>query len=228
MTYFIPALIGYLIGSIPFGLVLCKVFGYGDIRKIGSGNIGATNVLRTGNKLLAFITLILDSGKGAIAVGLAAFFFFYLPNCEQALCTASIPPICERCINHSPVLGLIFTGLFAIIGHCYPVWLKFKGGKGVATTLGTLLAAVPIAGVAACLTWLISAVLFKISSLAALIAMIIAPMVVFFIYGTIPAAIAVLITLLVLWNHRENIKRLLKGEESKINFKKKKEANESV
>ncbi len=195
MDYILPIVLGYLIGSIPSGLVLCQVFGYGDIRTIGSGNIGATNVLRAGNKTLALVTLLLDSGKGAIAVVIVSLF-----------------------INSG--MGLL-TGLAAIIGHCYPVWLKFKGGKGVATTLGTLLAAVPLAGVAACLTWLLVAFTTKISSLSALIAMAVAPVVVFFVYGAAPAFVCVLISALVFWKHRANIQRLMKGEEPKISFKKK-------
>jgi len=117
----------------------------------------------------------------------------------------------------------MFTAFCAILGHCYPVWLKFKGGKGVATALGALLAAAPYAGLAACAAWLITAKLTKISSLSALIAIAIAPLVTFFVYGSAPAAICVLITLLVWWRHRENIKRLLAGTEPKIGTKKKEE-----
>lgn len=185
----------YLIGSIPSGLVISKLAGHGDIRNIGSGNIGATNVLRTGNKALALITLLFDGSKGAIAIGLAY------------------------------ALGLkglfILVGLFAILGHIFPIWLKFKGGKGVATTLGVLLAAVPYAGLAACATWLAVAFIFKISSLAALIAIGIAPAITFILYGSTPAIVAFLIAILVWWRHKDNIRRLLKGEEPKINFTKK-------
>lgn len=223
MEFIIVALLSYLIGSIPFGLVLCKIFGYGDIRTIGSGNIGATNVLRTGNKILALATLILDSGKGALAAAISFIWFSVYPDCAIASCTDSIPPICGTCLNYDLSFYLLVSGFFAIIGHSYPLWLKFKGGKGVATTLGTLLAAVPLAGVAACVTWLVVAVIFKISSLSALVALAVVPVVVFFIYGSAPSAIAFLITLLVFWKHRENIKRLIKGEEPKINFKKKRE-----
>lgn len=187
-------IIGYLIGSIPFGLVLSALFGYGDIRKIGSGNIGATNVLRTGNKPLALATLLLDSGKGAIAVGAGLLLF--------------------------PGVMPVAVGLAAIFGHCFPVWLKFKGGKGVATTLGTLLAAVPFAGLAACIAWLLSAFLFRISSLAALIAMLIAPITTFFVYGPKPFMVVCLISTLVYVRHKDNIKRLLKSQEPKIGAKK--------
>ena len=134
MEYLISAFLGYLLGSIPFGLVLCKIFGLGDIRNIGSGNIGATNVLRTGNKPLALATLLLDSGKGAIAVLIINYFFGFN--------------------------AAMLAGFFALIGHCYPIWLKFKGGKGVATTLGTLLALAWPIGLAACVLWLISCLLY--------------------------------------------------------------------
>jgi len=189
---------GYLLGSVPFGLVLCRIFGYGDIRKIGSGNIGATNVLRTGNKPLAFATLVLDIGKGAAAV--FAIRALIAPD-ENGL-----------------LLGVV-AGAAAVIGHNFPVWLKFKGGKGVATTLGTMLAAFWPAGAAAIATWLIIAAIFRYSSLAALVALI-APPVVFWIndYPT-SAAIAACLTVLVWVRHRENIKRLLSGTESKIGKK---------
>lgn len=183
---------GYLIGSIPFGLLLSKFFGYGDIRKIGSGNIGATNVLRTGNKKLAALTLLLDGLKGFCAV-----FLLSAPDFLQ-----------------------VSVGLCAIIGHCFPVWLKFKGGKGVATALGVLLAAVPYAGLAACSVWLAAAFLFKISSLAALLAFLVAPLVTLIFYGVTPAFVCALITLLIFMRHRANISRLIKGEEPKIGKKK--------
>ncbi len=195
MDYMSLLLFGYVLGSIPFGLLLCRACGYGDIRKIGSGNIGATNVLRTGNKLLAFLTLLFDAGKGALAVFLSLKFL-----------GAELP---------------ILTGLGAILGHCFPIWLKFKGGKGVSTTLGTLLAAVPVAGLAAIAAWLISAFAFRISSLAALIAMVVAPVTTFFIYGGLSAGITAFISLLVFIRHCENIKRLIKGTEPKIGAKKK-------
>lgn len=187
---------GYLLGSIPFGLTLSYLFGYGDIRKIGSGNIGATNVLRTGNKLLAFITLILDSGKGAAAVLIVDYFSSY----DAAM----------------------VAGIAAIIGHMFPVWLKFKGGKGVATTLGTLIALAPVAGIAVCLVWLFTALVFRYSSLAALIALLAAPFAAHIIYDDSKlAGISSFIAVLVWIKHRANIKRLVKGEEPKIGKKKK-------
>lgn len=196
MIYPLAALFGYLLGSIPFGLALCQIFGYGDIRLIGSGNIGATNVLRTGNKPLALATLILDSGKGAIAVLLALYF--------------------------ADFNVAMIAGFSALIGHCYPVWLKFKGGKGVATTLGTLLALSPILGGIACAIWFIMALIFRVSSVAALVAIGMMPIIAHYLYADpnlsgLCAAIAALVYL----KHRENIKRLFKGEEPRIGKKKK-------
>ena len=137
-------LIGYLFGSIPFGIVITRVFGLGDLRKIGSGNIGTTNVLRTGSKPAAAATLVLDGGKGAIAVLVARWL-----AAEDAAQLA---------------------GLMAFLGHCFPIWLKFKGGKGVATFLGLMLALAWPVGIACCLTWLVTALIGRISSLSALVA----------------------------------------------------------
>ncbi len=195
LTLTVAALLGYLLGSIPFGLVLTRLAGYGDIRKIGSGNIGATNVLRTGNKPLALATLLLDSGKGAIAT-LAAL---YLAGEDAALLAAA----------------------GSLVGHSFPVWLGFNGGKGVATTLGVLLAAAWPVGVLACLTWLVVALLFRISSLSALVAVGLSPVTAWFLAGPKMALLCVLVTVLVFIRHEANIRRLLKGEEPKINFKKK-------
>jgi acyl phosphate:glycerol-3-phosphate acyltransferase len=195
LTLLLAALAGYLLGSIPFGLVLTRMAGLGDIRQIGSGNIGATNVLRTGNKPLALATLLLDSGKGAIATLLAAA----LLGRDAAL----------------------LAGGAAMLGHAFPVWLKFKGGKGVATALGVLLAAHWPVGLAACLTWLATAALFRISSLSALTALGLAPLIAWFGTGDGPlAALALFIAVLVYVRHRDNISRLLKGEEPRIGAKK--------
>lgn len=185
---------GYLLGSIPFGLVLCLLAGYGDIRKIGSGNIGATNVLRTGNKFLAALTLILDSSKGAIAVLLAAYFF-------------------DKHAMFGAALG-------AVLGHNFPVWLKFKGGKGVATTLGTYLALAWPVGLACCATWLVCALLTRISSLSALIALAMAPIYVAAFGDRHMIYLIGLISLIGWIRHRENITRLLNGTEPKIGKKK--------
>lgn len=189
---------GYFLGSIPFGLVLTRLAGYGDIRKIGSGNIGATNVLRTGNKPLAALTLILDSGKGGIATLLALYF----GGVEAAIAAAA----------------------GSMLGHSFPVWLGFKGGKGVATALGVLLAIAWPVGLAACGTWLLAAVAFRISSLSALIAIGLSPVVAWFLAGPAVAGLCVFIALLVFIRHKENIARLLKGQEPKIGAKKKETA----
>ena len=187
--------LSYLLGSIPFGLLLTHIFTDKDLRTIGSGNIGATNVLRTGNKALALATLLLDLAKGALAIILVSMLV-------------------------SSEISAVIVGLAAILGHCFPVWLKFKGGKGVATAFGVLLAAVPWAGFVAACTWGIVAGFFRISSLAALCAAAIAPLATLLIYGVMPAIITVLITLLIFWRHTDNIKRLLAGEEPKIGQKK--------
>jgi glycerol-3-phosphate acyltransferase PlsY len=187
----------YLLGSVPFGLVLCRLCGYGDIRNIGSGNIGATNVLRTGNKFLALATLVLDSGKGAVAVFAADI------------------------LTGGNFIVMMWAAFFALLGHLYPVWLKFKGGKGVATTLGTLLALAPWVGAASCLIWLITAALFRYSSLAALVAIGLSPLISSYIYDSPNlAGLLGVITLLVYFKHRDNIKRLFSGHEPKIGAKK--------
>lgn len=183
---------GYLLGSIPFGFVLSKLMGQGDIREIGSGNIGATNVLRTGRKDLALITLVLDAGKA----GVAAIIF------------GSI----------MPVLGLI-AGAAALIGHCYPIWLKFKGGKGVATYFGVLIAtAWPIALIAG-VTWLLSAFITRMSSLSALLATLAAPIAAYFMGRTDIAILAAVLSLVIFIRHRDNIGRILAGTESRIGGK---------
>jgi glycerol-3-phosphate acyltransferase PlsY len=185
---------GYLFGSIPFGLVLTRLAGLGDIREIGSGNIGATNVLRTGRRDLALATLILDSGKAGIAC--LAFTF---------------------CV--STPAGLVAAGA-AFLGHCFPVWLKFNGGKGVATFLGALLAAFWPIGLMACATWLGTALLFRISSLAALVAAALTPIWALAFGRSDVAVLALFLAALIFWRHRANIDRLLKGEEPLIGAKK--------
>lgn len=189
---------GYLLGSIPFGLVLCLVFGYGDIRKIGSGNIGATNVLRTGNKFLAALTLILDSSKGAIAVLLAL-------------------ALGDKHAMFGAALG-------AVLGHNFPVWLKFKGGKGVATTLGTFLALAWPVGLACCASWLVTALITRISSLSALVALALAPIFVAMFGDPHMIYLVGTISLLGWIRHKDNITRLLAGTEPKIGQKKKEAA----
>ena len=185
--------LAYLLGSIPFGLILTRLFGAGDLRKIGSGNIGATNVLRTGRKGLAVATLILDGGKGAVAVGLADYFA-------------------------GPEAAVIAAGA-SVLGHLFPVWLRFKGGKGVATTLGVLLAIAWPVGVVACLVWLLIAFTLRYSSLAALVAIGISPLVAWGLADEARAILALLLAVLVFLRHHENIRRLSTGTESKINLK---------
>ena len=187
------AVIGYLLGSIPFGMVLAKLMNLGNLREIGSGNIGATNVLRTGNKLAAFGTLVLDGGKGAVAVLIA------------------------RVLAGEDAAQL--AGLMAFLGHCYPVWLGFKGGKGVATFLGLMLALAFPVGALCCLAWLVTAAILRISSLSAIVAAASSTFwVAFFGPGAIFLLSAIL-TLLVFWRHRENIARLRAGTEPKIGKK---------
>ena len=185
--------LGYLLGSIPFGLLLTRIAGLGDIRSIGSGNIGATNVLRTGRKGLALATLLLDGGKGTVAVVAPA-------------------------LTQDPVIPLV-TGIAAVIGHNFPVWLRFKGGKGVATTIGVMLGAAPLVGLLACLTWGIAAALFRYSSLSALIALALAPLYAW-VLGFPNEAIAFAALGALGWaRHQANLRRLLKGEEPKIGAK---------
>jgi glycerol-3-phosphate acyltransferase PlsY len=182
--------IGYLLGSIPFGLVFAFASGAGDVRKIGSGNIGATNVLRTGKKWAAAATLLCDGLKGAIAV---------------LFVRAYLPPGCE-----------IFAALAAVLGHIYPVWLKFKGGKGVATFIGVTAALYWPVGLLVGASWLLAALIWRISSLSALIAIALSP-VYFFVLGRHEyAPVAALLAVLIFYTHRENIRRLLAGAEPRI------------
>jgi glycerol-3-phosphate acyltransferase PlsY len=184
---------GYLLGSIPFGLLLARLAGLGDIRKLGSGNIGATNVLRTGRKGLAAATLLLDGGKGAGAVLLAGLW------------------------GPDPQL---MAGLGAVLGHIFPLWLRFRGGKGVATVLGVLLALAWQAGLAACATWLLVAGLLRYSSLAALVSLAAAPLYIWLFTRDLQLVEMIAVLAAMVWiRHRVNIARLLKGEEPKIGGK---------
>ena len=187
---------GYLFGSVPFGLLLTRLAGLGDIRAIGSGSIGATNVLRTGNKGLAAATLLLDAAKGAFAVGV----FRYLGPPDAAL----------------------WAGLGAVFGHLFPVWLGFKGGKGVATGLGVMLPICPEAVGAGVILWLIVVAFWRYSSLGSIVATAALPILVYFLYapGHAPPgyvnSCTIFISLLVLWKHRYNMRRLIAGEETPI------------
>lgn len=222
MDYLITAIGGYLLGSIPFGLILTRLGGYGDIRDIGSGNIGATNVLRTGNKKLAIATLILDGLKGAAAVLLTHYILTLLPpDCALVRCADATNCNCYNFSLHNQIYYMYIAGFFAVVGHLFPVWLKFKGGKGVATTLGTILALQPIVGLAACGLWLLSAPITRYSSLSALIAIAGAPAIAYFL-GADPNFVGMcgVIATLVFFKHRANIQRLVQGEEPKIGQKK--------
>ncbi|SHJ46198.1 glycerol-3-phosphate acyltransferase PlsY [Aureimonas altamirensis DSM 21988] len=191
-TALLAACIGYLCGSIPFGLVLARAFGFGDIRKIGSGNIGATNALRTGNKPLAALTLAGDILKGTVPV-LVCWRWGV-----EAACTA---------------------GLFAFLGHLFPVWLGFKGGKGVATYIGILLGLAPLGVAIFVAVWLGMALLFRYSSLAALTATLVVPVALWLLGYDIIAGLAALLTVLVYLKHHANIRRLASGTEAKIGSK---------
>lgn len=184
------AVAAYLLGSIPFGLVIAKAFGLGDLRKIGSGNIGATNVLRTGNKPAAALTLICDVGKGAFVVFIARSLFG--GNAAE------------------------MAGFAAFLGHCYPIYLGFKGGKGVATFLGTILALAWPVGLAVCATWLATAAALRFSSLAALVAAALSPVYALLLGQPGFAAGLAAMALLIFLRHRGNIMRLVRGTEPRI------------
>jgi acyl phosphate:glycerol-3-phosphate acyltransferase len=191
LDYALALLGGYLLGSIPFGLLLTRMAGLGDIRDIGSGNIGATNVLRTGRKDIALATVLLDAGKAALALFIMRHFF-------------------------NQDVGLV-AGAAAMFGHCFPVWLKFKGGKGVATFFGTLFIGLWPVGILAGLLWLGTAFTFRFSSLAALVATAAAPLIALVFHaGTIGTLAIAAMSVMVWYRHRENLSRLLKGEEPKI------------
>lgn len=189
----LAALVGYLLGSIPFGLILTRAAGLGDVRKIGSGNIGATNVLRTGNKKLAAATLLLDALKGTAAVLVANALWGY----EASL----------------------IAGFFAFLGHLFPVWLGFKGGKGVAVYIGVLLGIAPIMMLAFAVIWLATAFLTKYSSLSALVAMLVIPVALWLLGPHKTALTMTLLSVISWYMHRENIARLAAGTESKIGKK---------
>jgi len=189
------ALAAYLLGSVPFGVVMARLFGLGDLRTVGSGNIGATNVLRTGNKLAAFLTLILDAGKGGLAVLVAR---------------AAVGEDAAQ-----------VAGFFAFLGHCFPIYLGFRGGKGVATFLGTLLALNPVLGLAACGTWAATAAVFRISSLAALVAAALAPVWAWALGMPGALVLTLALAILIYIRHSANIARILRGDEPRIGKTKK-------
>ena len=211
LTWVLVALGGYVLGSIPFGLVLARLAGYGDIRNIGSGNIGATNVLRTGNKPLALAVLILDAGKGAIAAALA----WMLIGWE---------------------FGVI-AGVAAFVGHLYPVWLGFKGGKGVATGLGTFLAISWPIFIGMALAWLVGAFVFRRSSMGALTAFAVLPLLTGIFNSRADASslpipywftiLGFALAAIVFYKHRANISRIIDGTEPKISFGGRKKSEDS-
>lgn len=192
-VFLFAAILGYLLGSIPFGMILARFMGLGNLRDIGSGNIGATNVLRTGNKSAAAMTLVLDGAKGAVAVLIAQ----HLWGTDAAQ----------------------IAGLAAFLGHCYPVWLKFSGGKGVATYIGIMLSLNPIIGLAACATWLFFALTLRYSSLAALMAAGFAPVWMAVLDHDNSFVLGVVLAILIYWRHRSNIARLRVRSEPKIGQK---------
>ncbi|MER8807956.1 glycerol-3-phosphate 1-O-acyltransferase PlsY [Mesorhizobium australicum] len=194
MTYspILALVFGYLLGSIPFGLLLTRAAGLGDVRKIGSGNIGATNVLRTGNKGLAAATLLLDALKGTAAVLIAGHF---APE------------------------AAIWAGLGAFLGHLFPAWLGFKGGKGVATYLGVLVGLAWQVALIFAVVWLVMAFLFRYSSLAALATAVVVPIALYFLSTPRIAILFVVMSIIVFIKHRENISRLIAGTEGKIGAK---------
>lgn len=191
MNIFLVILFAYLIGSIPFGIIISKIMGLGNLRNIGSGNIGATNVLRTGNKLAAILTLIFDLLKGAISV----IITYYIFNDTTAQIAA----------------------LSSFLGHCFPIWLKFKGGKGVATFIGISLALYWPAGILICLTWVLIAFLSRTSSLSALISSLSSILWVWVLGAPSAVFIMTVLTILIWYRHIENIKRIIKNTEPKIN-----------
>lgn len=186
----------YFLGSIPFGLVLTKLMGLGDIRLIGSGNIGATNVWRTGNKSVAALTLFLDAGKGALIMVVLKYL-----GAEETI--------------------VALAGLAAVIGHIFPIWLRFKGGKGVATTLAVFFILHYPMGIVCCLCWIIIFTVYRVSSLAAIATMAIAPLCALFMPGVDSHVFGItfLLSVLVLSRHKENMQRLIRGKE--LDFKKK-------
>jgi acyl phosphate:glycerol-3-phosphate acyltransferase len=188
----IAILLGYLLGSIPFGIVLTRLFGAGDLRQIGSGSIGATNVLRTGRKGLAAATVLLDGGKGAVAVLMG-----------EAI---------------APGLGLI-GGAAALVGHCYPVWLRFNGGKGVATMLGISLALSWIIALVFAAIWLTTFAVFRISSVSGMMAAVSTSIAALVLGNQHVAVILGILAVIVLWKHRSNIQRLIAGTEPRVGQK---------
>jgi len=193
LTLILSVIVAYLLGSIPFGLIWANIYKLGNLKDIGSGNIGATNVLRTGNKIAAFLTLICDAGKGLVAVSCA----------EMLTDEFTVQAVC----------------LFVLIGHCFPIWLQFKGGKGVATYIGIAISINFTVGIITCMIWLLSAVILRMSSLSALISAIFGPFLVYFLLKTSFIGMSILLTCMIFFTHRQNIRRILNGTETRISVK---------
>jgi glycerol-3-phosphate acyltransferase PlsY len=191
VTLTVSVTFAYLIGSIPFGIIWAKFFKLGSLKNIGSGNIGATNVLRTGNKIAALLTLFCDAGKGFVAVFLAEMF-------AQELTVQAV-------------------SLSVFIGHCFPIWLKFKGGKGVATYIGIVSSINLLFGLLTCMIWLLSATMSRMSSLSALISAIFGPILVYFLLDSSYLSMSIALTFLIFWTHKTNIYRIFNGTEPSIN-----------
>ena len=212
MELLLPAiLVGYLVGSIPFGLIFTRIAGYGDVRKIGSGNIGATNVLRTGNKGLAAATLVFDVLKGTFAaiLGPLAASLFLDPNVATSGTATAI----------ALAPAAYAAGVAAFLGHVFPVWLGFNGGKGVAVYIGVLIGLVWPAALIFCGIWLAVAVATRFSSLAALSSSFITPFAAFYIQNATAGGVAAIMSILLIFKHRANIQRLLAGQEPRIGAK---------
>jgi glycerol-3-phosphate acyltransferase PlsY len=195
MPALLAGALGYVLGAIPFGLILTRIMGAGDLRQIGSGNIGATNVLRTGRKGLAASTLLLDMGKGVLAVVLARFLWGE-----------------DEAWNAAPLMA----AAGAMIGHCFPVWLRFRGGKGVATMLGVALGLAWPVGVICALVWAAAAKLSKISSVGGMAAAIAAPLAALALGHASFVPVLLALAALVVWRHHENIARLIAGTEPRV------------
>jgi len=195
IIYFIAFFsISYLVGSIPFGLILSYLWGYGDIRQVGSGNIGATNALRTGNKILAILVLLLDSLKGYLVIKIFTF-----SNYSESLNALSF---------------LLLLG--CVLGHCYPIWLKFKGGKGIATSLGCLIALNSSIGILICFCWLAVCLISKKSSLASLLSISCLPFITFIYYGFYELIFSFLVMTMIYIRHKDNLIRIFKSEEPNV------------
>jgi len=212
MDLLLPAIVvGYLVGSIPFGLILTRVAGYGDVRAIGSGNIGATNVLRTGNKSLAFLTLLLDVLKGTAATLLG-------PLAASSMLDGGAGSGLPAAVALLPAAYM--AGLAAFLGHVFPIWLRFRGGKGVATYIGILIGLVWPAALVFCGVWLVVAFATRYSSLSALASSFVTPFAAMYILQSATAGgVAALMSIILVFKHRTNIQRLLAGEEPRIGAK---------